>query len=153
MKRLQKLRTLKAGVNKITDIFPLASCDKMEKLQINNNSILIFESTLATLKSLRKLQNLAIFPNPCMINKSRASEKLKKELNLIKLDKAITEAKTPNPFQRVTIYSKTPTKDSKQEAVLLNNEITGLKQENSELKKELSKIYMVLSKLKESAMK
>ena len=150
LQHLHKLSTLKASVNQITDIQPLVHCEKLQKIHINNNLITNLECTIETLQSLTKLKYLKIFPNPCIVKTSGARERLMKSLTLVKLDQVITLAKSPNPFQRATRY-RNAGKVHTYKPAPLEDQITGLKKENNELKNELSKVYKVLENLKQSA--
>ena len=150
LEHLLKLTTLKACANQITSIEPLVHCEKLQKLHIGHNIISNLESTIVTLQSLTKLKYLTIFPNPCIVKVNGARERVMKSLTLVKIDQVIIQAKSPNPFQRATSYRKAGNAEAYKPEPL-EEQITGLKKENNDLKSELSKVYKVLEKLKESA--
>lgn len=155
--KLPELSTLKADYNQIHQLSQIKSCKSIKVLLLSNNKLLNFRDTLQTLKSLSKLETLAIDKNPCIHNTKKSKSTIIAECpELLELDGSqITNSERNQACSSLLKDSRSfVPRLTKSESVNpvpaeseLETQLYQLKKDNSKLKEELKRAWDLLEQV------
>ena len=154
IQNLVLLTHLNASSNKVKDIAAVRACEHLKCLKVNSNQIFNFQHSLAILKSLKRFRHLCIERNPCFLKTKNAFQEVLSVLALEKLNgHKVSEQDRKRASDSYSVNLELPAKATseykdfrqKRDKTEVETKIKLLREENSKLRSDLSKIWNVLS--------